>query len=233
MPASAQRPKDIQRYGVWFARPINYCVEYEEDDPESPHIYLKFQDKSQKEFKAAINIKSRDKKESRLVYWINKNVDASVIDDFKNLKPGYHSLEGNPKGLDYLRDNRRGELFDEKSGILLEHDIPGKDNDIIDKLKPLLDRSIKEKATIHIFGSKYKDSLGIHEVHMNQGSLPRFSNGVQQDGALLFHFEQPSEWVGVFLAFASQRVPTDDETGQPLKNAESWAKKLKGEEDEF
>jgi uncharacterized protein YukJ len=44
---------------------------------------------------------------------------------------------------------------------------------------------------------------------MNQGSLPQFENGVYEDGALLFEFED-GHWEAVFLAFASQRIPTDD-----------------------
>ena len=228
--------KDVQNYGVWFARPIKYDVETKEDDPKSPHIHLTFRDDSQENFTAAINIKSGDRKESRLVYWFNDDMHASFIDDFKGLKPGFHSLEGNTKGLDYLRDDG---LFDQRKGEILDHDIDGENNDIIDKLTPLLKRSVNEKATIHIFGSQFggKKSTGkqrgIHNVHMNQGSLPKYSNGVQQDGAMFFHFEDEDQWVGVFLAFASQRVPTDNETGQPLPNARSWANILKQEEEEF
>jgi uncharacterized protein YukJ len=223
---TSTKHKDVQRYGVWFARPIKYRVEYAGDDAFSPHIYLKFSDASQDDFEAAINIKSGKGDETRLVYWISESLDPSFVSDFKDLEPGFQSLEGNAKGLDYLRDRK---LFVQSTGKILPHDIPGKKNDIIDYLTPLLDRSIKEKATIYIFGSQYKDGTGIHDVHMNQGSLPQFDSGVQQDGALFFHFEEAEgdgEWVGVFLAFASQRVPTDEKTGWPLKDAKSWVEIL-------
>jgi uncharacterized protein YukJ len=237
MSTSAPKNKPVKNYGVWHARPVEYRTERDSDDPNSPHIYLTFRDKSQEDFEAAINIKSGDKKESRLVYWINEGLDASVIKDFEGLSPGFHSLSGK-KGLDYLRDEG---LFVEEEGLVLPHDIPGRDNDIIDKLTPLLDRAINEKATIYIFGSKYPEpprrgSLrGLHEVHQNQGSLPKFSNSVQTDGALIFHFEEADEgkgWVGVFLAFASQRKPTDDKTGLALPDSKSWAEILGAEEDE-
>lgn len=61
---------------------------------------------------------------------------------------------------------------------------------------------------------------------MNQGSLPKFENGVYRDGGIFFHFEEDDSWVGVFLAFASQRVPTDDETGLPLPGSKSLAEML-------
>lgn len=236
MSSGTPRNKPVKNYGVWHARPIKYRTERDSDDPHSPHIYLIFQDKSQEDFEAAINIKSGDKKESRLVYWINEDLDASIIKDFKDLSPGFHSLSGK-KGLDYLRDPG---LFVEEDGLVLPHDIPGQDNDIIDKLTPLLDRAIREKATIYIFGSKYPEPprrgsyRGLHEVHQNQGSLPKYSNSVQTDGALIFHFEEAQdegEWVGVFLAFASQRKPTDDRTGLALPDSESWAEILGAEDD--
>lgn len=233
-PSSNVKSDTVKDYGVWFARPISYKVEYKEDDDEDPHIYLTFRDKSQKNFKAAINIKSGDTKDTRLAFWLNKSLDPSVISDFKDLKPGFHSLEGNAKGLDYLRDTN---LFDHSTGRILPHDIDGPNNDIIDVLTPHLDRSINERATIYIFGSRFNTKDGLHDVHMNQGSPPRYAHGVQQDGALLFHFEEgrdgkADEWVGVFLGFASQRTTTDDRSGLEVPGAKSWANILNGERDD-
>lgn len=48
---------------------------------------------------------------------------------------------------------------------------------------------------------------------MNQGSAPWFDNGVGQDGGILLDFEDDDHWDGLFIAFASQKVPTDDDTG--------------------
>lgn len=228
--------KPVTNYGVWFARPIDYDVEYKEDDPKDPHIYLIFRDNSQEDFEAAINIKSGTADESRLVYWLNEDMDPSVIKAVKDLKPGFHSLQDKPeRGLDYLRDKG---LFKQEEGILLPHDVPGENNDIIDKLTPLLDRAINEDATIYIFGSKYSEPprrgklRGLHHVHQNQGSKPGYANSVQRDGAFFFHFEKDDKWVGVFLAFASQKQPTDDKTGLPKRGARSWANILEGEEDD-
>jgi uncharacterized protein YukJ len=53
---------------------------------------------------------------------------------------------------------------------------------------------------------------------MNQGSLPRYANGVHQDGGLFLYFED-GHWEGVFLAFTSQKMPTYDDTGKPRHGA--------------
>jgi uncharacterized protein YukJ len=56
---------------------------------------------------------------------------------------------------------------------------------------------------------------------MNQGSLPQFANGIYEDGALLFKFDD-GHWEAVFLAFASQKIPTDDQ-GEAQPNSKSLA----------
>lgn len=81
----------LRNYGVWKATPVSYVVEHKEDDSKSPHLSLYFSDKGgpsrhsdpeirrggrgNKEipglFRAAINIKSGDKDESRLTYWVD------------------------------------------------------------------------------------------------------------------------------------------------------------------
>jgi uncharacterized protein YukJ len=109
-------------------------------------------------------------------------------------------------------------------GLVLPHDAPGPNNDIIDELTPILQDGIDRKATIYLFGSQFNDNNsgedGIHDVHMNQGSLPRYANGVYQDGALFLHFADDGHWEGVLLDFASQRVPTYDDTGKPKHGAQ-------------
>ena len=56
---------------------------------------------------------------------------------------------------------------------------------------------------------------------MNQGNSASFrqSDGVWQDGGLIFHFPQQEQWVAVFTAFQSQSWHTDDQTGHPLPAA--------------
>jgi hypothetical protein len=64
----------------------------------------------------------------------------------------------------------------------------------------------------------FRPGSGIHDIHMNQGSVGRFQrdNGVYQDGAILIHFPSRHQWVGIFLAFGSQSFHTDDRTGDAI-----------------
>ncbi len=67
-----------------------------------------------------------------------------------------------------------------------------------------------------IFG--FMPGNGIHDIHMNQGNHPQFArdDGVWQDGALVFRFPTPDQWVAVFLAFQSQAWHTDDSSGHAI-----------------
>ncbi|QDS70906.1 hypothetical protein FKW77_006338 [Venturia effusa] len=207
----------VQNYGVWVAKPISFTAETEEQDSKSPHIILKFKNSLvqgfKREFTAAINVKSVGE-ESRLVYWlITENLPQDLISNLKQFDPGFHLLEQGV-GLDYWRDP----LPVLEEGMILDHDIDGPDNDILDKVVPILEEAIKHQATVYIFGSQFPSRDGIHDVHMNQGSLPRFDNGVGQDGAIFFEFSD-GHWAALYLAFASQKLGTDDGTGLPLPGA--------------
>ena len=109
------------------------------------------------------------------------------------------------QGLDFIRTK---DLVNIESGQVLPADASGPDNDILDKLEPILTDAINKKATAYIWGSSY--GSGIHDIHMNQGSLPSYSNGIYEDGAIFFKFDD-GHWEAVFLAFASQKIPTNDE----------------------
>jgi uncharacterized protein YukJ len=208
---------DIKNYGLWVGKPTDFTAERSNIDSKSPHIQLHFQDDNG-EHRAAINVKSTDRHDSRLVYWLNRTLQNSVTDKFKDLGTGFQLLQGED-GLDYIRHK----LVEIAGGLVLPHDAPGPNNDIIDELTPILQDGIDRKATIYIFGSRFDDNNGgedgIHDIHMNQGSLPRYANGVFQDGGLFLYFEDDGHWEGVFLAFASQKVPTYDDTGKPKHGA--------------
>ncbi|KAJ5183612.1 hypothetical protein N7492_001228 [Penicillium capsulatum] len=226
----------IAHYGVWAGLPISYEAQTEKQDSKSPNIHLRFTDdpSSKKTLEAAINVKSTDK-DTRLVFWLNHDFQHPVTHQLAKLDIGFHSIQSSSssnvrqkhhyhrhhrdhgnnhreqdydqdstiEGLDYLRTKN---LLDIQSGQVLPHDVPGPNNDILDQLVPLLAGAIDGKATAYIFGSSY--GSGIHDIHMNQGSLPSYDNGIYEDGALLFRFDD-GHWEAVFLAFASQKVPTD------------------------
>jgi uncharacterized protein YukJ len=224
----------IPKYGVWAAQPIRYTAETEKKDPKSPHIYLYFTDgnsnsnSNSKQYQAAINVKSTDK-DTRLVFWLNRSFSHPITQSLSALDGGFTLLSSNNntdiKGLDYIRTQG---LLDINAGKVLPHDIPGPNNDILDSLDPILSDAIKQKARMYVFGSSY--GTGIHDVHMNQGSLPQFENGVYEDGALLFEYAD-GHWEAVLLAFASQRIPTDD-NGEAEKGSKALAEILGSDQQE-
>ncbi|KAL4885802.1 hypothetical protein BJY04DRAFT_179221 [Aspergillus karnatakaensis] len=225
----------VDNYGVWKGHVVRYTVEQRQDDPKSPQLSLYFHDQESREPKydpsfrhrdrqipglcrAAINVKSGEPRDSRLVYWVNHQIDLNpLIDKLDRLDLGFHPLDKNePKefGLDYIRNS----LFNTTNGRLLPHDIPGQFSTIIDVLEPNIKQAADENATVYVFGSRFHTEHEIHNIHMNQGNSRQFhgDDGVYQDGSLLFHFKASGEWLGVFLAFASQAVHTDDKTGHAI-----------------
>lgn len=241
----------VDDYGVWKGLPVHYEVEDRYEDPKSPHLSLYYHDNGETEpqfdrkyrrkhknkppnknkpmeipglFRAAINIKSVDR-ESRLAYWVNHNLsEHPMVQNLAELDFGFHGLEElEGQGLDYIRSD----LFDAKKGRLLRHDIDGPNNDMIDVLVPEVQESIDQQAEIYIFGSCFNTRNGIHNVHMNQGNIKKFrhDDGTFQDGGLLIHYKETGQWTGIFLAFATQAVHTDDKTGHAISSL-TWGQFL-------
>lgn len=223
----------VESYGVWRTKPVRYHYEDRHQDSVSPHLKLYFTDDEAGEGHAAINIKSGDGAESRLAYWTLPHFIHPITEKLAALNDGFQLLAGTseqgPGGL--ALDFIRGNLFRRSDGRILGHDVEGPDNDILDQLKPILDRVISADARVYIYGSHFSDGKGIHNVHMNQGNSRRWErdNGVYQDGALIFKFED--HWEAVFIGFASQAVHTEDgpdDAGQPLPRTGfmTWARFL-------
>ncbi|KAF9388653.1 hypothetical protein CPB97_000682 [Podila verticillata] len=196
----------VKDYGVWAATPTSF--ELDTRNPNSPHIHLKFRDDTgENELIAAINVRSIDS-DSRLVYWLNENLQHRITDRLKVLDRRFHPISARDgQGLDYIRQK----LVNVSEGQLLEFGQPGPDN-IVEKIAPILQRAIDARNTTFIFGSKFSDEngqQGIHDIHMNQGSLPQFAHGIFQDGAIIVYVANSDHWEAIFLAFSSQRIPTD------------------------
>ncbi|KAL6922868.1 hypothetical protein FSST1_000142 [Fusarium sambucinum] len=219
----------VNDYGVWRAKPVRYTFENRIQDPDSPHLSLYFDDDQGEEGRAAVNIKSGNKEESRLAYWTVLNFTHNVTTKLAQLSNGFHPLGPSEQRLDGLAlDFIRSNLFNRASGRILDHDVDGADNDILDQLKPIVERAISTKAVVYIYGSEFNKDKGIHNVHMNQGNSGRWltDNGVFQDGALIFQFDD--HWEAVFIGFASQAVHTEDggkRAGYPLPDQDfmTWA----------
>ncbi|KIW51428.1 hypothetical protein PV05_10148 [Exophiala xenobiotica] len=207
----------IQDYGVWKGRPVSYEVDPPHD--RSPHINLVFTGDGPRKLKAAINVKSQTKPHE-LVYWFDRNFSHPLTLALVQLDYGFQAIEPDDSqtmdlALDYVRTP---DILQLQEGRILPFIEDGPDNDILDQLQPILDDAIQQKADIYLYGSSFGPG-GIHEVHMNQGSTG-FDNGVRQDGGFLLRFAD-GRWAAVFLAFASQRIPTDDTSGEPLPGSQS------------
>jgi uncharacterized protein YukJ len=217
----------IKNYGVWVARAVRVSAERAEQDPKSPHIHLHYknQENDSEEFRASINVKSLSEI-SELVFWFIPNFQHPIVNKLPDLNRGFQQIPSRAGGvaLDYIRGN----LMDFQSGRILPHDLPEERDDIIDYVMPELQSAIERNATVYLFGEPYSDKKGIHNVHMNQGSVGRFTrdNGVWQDGGIIMHFSEENRFAAIFLAFASQAVHTDEVKGNALPGSLNFAQLL-------
>jgi hypothetical protein len=102
----------ISHYGVWACQPTRYTAETEKQDSNSPHIYLYFTDdsSSSRKLEAAINVKSTDK-DTRLVFWLNRNFSHPITEELSKLEQGFHlahsSVSDNSNQENYSQDSSR------------------------------------------------------------------------------------------------------------------------------
>lgn len=215
----------LKNYSIWVANPVSFSAQTPQQDPKSPHITLKLTDGTNSP-EADINVKSTSQ-DSRLVYWINNAFTHPITQQLESLPLGQKILKptnGNPSplALDFLRTTPA--LLDLSAGTIL----PATGSTTIEStLSTLLTTAINQKAKIYLWGQAYNDSdgeSGIHDIHMNQGNTGDFANDVFSDGSFVVQFED--HWEAVFLAFADQEVPTDDQTGDPTEGAEAFDQTL-------
>jgi hypothetical protein len=115
-------------------------------------------------------------------------------------------------------------LFDFALGRTLPPSGSANADDLQDLLTLYLDQCKSAGGELCAFGAKFDRNLhkpidaefgntdglhGVHGIHMNQGNVGAHAhdNGPFHDGGLLLSF--PDRIMGLFLAFQTQRVPTD------------------------
>ena len=227
----------IKRYGVVKARAVEF--QREDHDP-TPHFQL-FVEAQGTRFRVPVNVRSR-LSPSELVFVVDPDFRHPITSALPTLQEGYTRLpESDRQGLDYIRGN----LFDPEGVLALPHHLPGQDNDLQDILASQAQAAINAgaNATVYVFGEPFPDAganasiQGMHDIHMNQGNHSDFSDddGVFHDGGLIFHFPDRQRFVAFFLAFQSQALHTDDQTGHALPGSRTFedvVKKIDGEEPE-
>jgi uncharacterized protein YukJ len=223
----------LQKYGVWVAKPKAVSAESAEQDPNSPHIHLLYDDGIGGPFaghtrRASINVKSLSKI-SELVFWHFPDFKHPLLDKLLPLPMGFHQIPSQPGdiALDLLRAN----LVDFKEGRLLPHDKPGENNDIVDYVMPELQAAVNRDTVVYLFGEPYSDNGGIHNIHMNQGSVGQFkaSNGIWQDGGVIIYYVEEKRYSALFFAFASQAIHTDETHGDALPGSQTLNDLLTGQ----
>ena len=219
----------LKSYGVLAGRALE---RQREGATDTPHYQLRLRTGDGSDFRIAVNVQSQESP-SELLYLVDENFEHPSTTTLTTLD-GWRALPSAAGGsnLDYVRGN----MFDHTAMRSLPPDVTGPDNDLADLLDHYVQRAIADPAAqVYAFGERWgpesiSDKVfgfapgnGVHDIHMNQGNSAAFArdDGVWQDGGLILHFPSASRWVGVFLAFQSQRWHTDDRTGHALDLAPS------------
>jgi len=199
-------------------------VSIDEDRDSNPHYRIFISDGT-KTYKEAINVGSTSKvvaekllgiPPSYLLVKFDLNYQNPILAELVKLPIGFTAIKQKPNtiALDYIRKN----LFDPSEMEIVLTTKDGDNNDIFDTLSGIVEKTVSNKnVDVYVFGSKFtQGEVGIHKVHMNQGSLDnkfKKDNGIYQDEGLFFHFKQQNKSVAMFSAFQSQCWHTDDTNG--------------------
>jgi len=171
-----------------------------------------------------------------VMYYKNENFVHPLTAEFLKLKTGF-----TPKAnldtaicLDYLRTSPT--LFPINTMQVVAPKTATKPgDDLNDEIGPWVQKAENNPdAEVFAFGSGWDDNttganadpqvyfnpdptVGIHDIHMNQGDSgsEEKDNGINQDGALFFHFNSSNLWVAMFFRFQSQSIETDS-NGNPI-----------------
>ena len=204
-------------YGVLRGRPDRFK---REDNTSSPHLQIRVLEDNGQPWRIAVNVQS--KTGSHVAFWVvDPLVGHPVLASLSGRSQGFTTLPANAgQALDYVK----APLFDVALGRVLPPTGAASADDLQDLLSMFLEQCKAAGGEIFAFGAKFTQNLhkpidiefgntdglhGIHDIHMNQGNVGDLAgdNGVFHDGGLILQF--PDRFMGLFLAFQSQRVPTD------------------------
>lgn len=207
-----------------------------EDNFDTPHLQIRVVDGNTKAWRVLVNVLSKD--QSFLVFHhIDPLQSRPLLAGLPNVRTGFTELPFASRSTSTALDYFRAPLFDWLTGVAVPHAGPGVNDDLQDTLTMYLRQLQTQNGEIFAFGSKFPEPgqapnprpidhefntvQGVHDIHMNQGN-PSGSfakdNGVFQDGGLILML--PSRFVGLFLRFQTQWLPTDNTTGNRLPTAQ-------------
>jgi len=209
-------------YGALRGKPDRYK---REDNEPSPHLQIRVLDATGQPWRIAVNVQSTSSHQdsSFLVFWVvDPLAGVPVLTSLSSLPSGFTSVTRNSgHALDYVK----APFFEWNLGRVLPPSGSASSDDLQDLLSLYLDQCKNAGGEVYAFGSKFNQNLhkpidiefgnldglhGIHDIHLNQGNVGTHApdNGVFHDGALILSF--PDRYVGLFLAFQTQRIPTDE-----------------------
>jgi uncharacterized protein YukJ len=204
-------------YGVLRGRPDRFK---REDNTSSPHLQIRVLEDSGQPWRIAVNVQSSSG--SNVAFWmVDPLVGHPVLASLPGRPQGFTAIAPNAgQALDYVK----APLFDVALGRVLPPTGAASADDLQDLLSLFLEQCKAAGGEIYAFGAKFTQNLhkpidiefgntdglhGIHDIHMMQGDVGSHAgdNGVFHDGGLILAF--PDRLMGLFLAFQTQRVPTD------------------------
>jgi uncharacterized protein YukJ len=201
----------MANYGVLKGPVVDFS---REDQGSSPHFQIVVQANNQ-QFQVPVNVKSTDGS-TVLFSIVDPLVNHRLIAVLPQLADGFTARgSGGTAFLDYVREP----MFDITTMRTLPPAVTGPDNDLQDFIAHEIELAKSAARRVYAFGVQFPG--GVHDIHMNQGNPAdsRFAgdNGIHQDGGLIIETGLNS-LAGVYLAFQTQLIPTDDQ-GMPLPNA--------------
>jgi uncharacterized protein YukJ len=206
-----------------------------EDDLNTPHLQVKVIDGQNQAWRIAVNVLSSDR--SRVIFHrVDPLQSHPILAGLAELSPGFTLIPAPNRAASNALDYFRAPLFDWPTGVAVPSTGPGANDDLQDMVAIYLKQLHDQNGEIFAFGAKFpepgqapslrpidnqfKTKQGVHDIHMNQGNPDGTfakDNGILQDGGLILKF--PTRYVGLFLRFQTQWLPTDDATGNRLHNA--------------
>ena len=187
---------------------------YDFDKRAHYHIIVTAEEEGKmKEYDVAVNIGSIQEKNSEVYssnlqvyydrdYSFNQKIlkemllqNKGITKARKNLNLDYVKMKLFPhEKMRHMKGVDKENIF--LTGIIEKHILESIDSDIHE---------------VFAFGNLYENKKGIHDIHMNQGSRGRHSNGdaAYSDGGLFFYNNSTEKWAAIFIAFISQSLKTD------------------------
>ena len=205
-------------YGALRGRPDRFK---REDGAPTPHLQIRVLDATGQPWRIAVNVQSDSG--SNVVFWVvDPLAGEPVLASLPSLASGFTGVARNS---DHALDYVKAPFFDWSLGRLLPPSGSASADDLQDLLSLYLTQCKNAGGEIYAFGSKFDKNLhkpidaefgnvdglhGMHDIHLNQGNVGQphqGDNGAFHDGGVVLAF--PDRYLGLFLAFQTQRIPTD------------------------